>query len=61
MQVNQMGKPVIEYVVEFDHAVGDVPEINTAIALLLNHLKLELVRTNATKHGVFEYVLRTTE
>jgi hypothetical protein len=56
-----MGKPVIEYVVEFDHAVGDVPEINTAIALLLNHLKLELVRTNATKHGVFEYVLRTTE
>ena len=36
-------------------------ERNMAIYLLLDHFNLEIVRTNATKHGTTEMVLRKQE
>ena len=36
-------------------------ERDMAISLLLDHFNLEIVRTNATKHGTTEMVLRKQE
>lgn len=53
MRVNQRGDPIAEEFV-FGH-VGDATptdqDRNDAIALILEHLGLEIISTNATKHG----------
>lgn len=36
-------------------------DIKTAISLILSHLKMEIVKTNAAKHGNIELLLRSIE
>ena len=56
MQVNQQGNPVWEQTYAFsDLTLEDRKE---AVDLLFKHLKLELVRTNATESGLLELQLR---
>ena len=55
--VNTNGDPVEETVM----FIGDyhtLEECEKAICLLLDHFNLEVVRTNATKHGTTDVVLR---
>jgi hypothetical protein len=56
-RVNTNGDAVeeTELFVGFSHTDD---ERDKAICLLLDHLGLEVVRTNATKHGTTEIVLR---
>lgn len=65
MQVNQRGQPVREEIIYTSW--GTVHALTTtitddmrdqAIALLCEKLKVEIVLTNATKHGDTEVVLR---
>lgn len=62
MMVNQAGEPVKEELLYTSW--GDAPESVTnderdkAIALLCEHLGVCVYRTNATKHGTTELVLR---
>lgn len=59
MHVNQKGEPVVE--TELFKCWSDTAtdtERDTAISLILEHLGLEIVRTNATKHGNTELELR---
>jgi hypothetical protein len=63
VKVNQFGQPLVE---EYRFAyVGDAraeeQDIADAISLLCEHLKVDIVRTNATKHGGFELQLRRQE
>jgi len=56
MMVNQRGEPVQEdYLYPGDLRDG---ELEQALFMLLQHLNLDLVRTNATKHGNVELDLR---
>jgi hypothetical protein len=58
---NQNGDPIVEDVL---HRYVDQPtpgEMWQITAMLLDHLKLEAVRTNATKSGQFEIALRPTD
>lgn len=62
MRTNQADEPVVEdllyaFGMTFDSATDQ--ERDKAIALLCQHLGVEIVRTNATKHGTTEVVLRT--
>jgi hypothetical protein len=62
-QVNQYGEPIHEEQL-FAH-IGQLTcteitdqDRNDAIALILQHLGLEIIATNATKHGNTELMLR---
>jgi hypothetical protein len=62
MRVNQAGDPIEEeqvfaYVGD-DYKPRSDQDRNDAIALLCDHLKVEIWRTNATKHGDVQLVLR---
>ena len=62
--LNQAGQPIHEE--QLFTCVGSRDEItdqtrNDAIALILQHLGVEIVATNATKHGNTEMVLRKPE
>lgn len=60
--VNQKGEPVEETTLfrMWGETATD-EERDTAIFLILDHLKMKVVRTNATKHGNVELVLRKEE
>jgi hypothetical protein len=60
--VNRNGDPVEETQM-FPIWCGDHTdeERDMAIYLLLDHFNLEIIRTNATKHGTTEMVLRKQE
>ena len=54
-----LGDPVEEtqlFKLWSDSATDD--ERDTAISMILDYLQMEIVRTNATKHGTTEIVLR---
>lgn len=56
MMVNQRGEPVQEdYMLP---GIFEPGELEQAVCLLVQHLGLDLVRTNATKHGNTELRLR---
>lgn len=56
MRLNQIGAPVQEdYLCPDNFKPGELEE---AVCLLVTHLGLDLVRTNATKHGNTELRLR---
>lgn len=60
-RVNQMGEPVEEselFPHGFNYQSWSKEDLATALGLLCSHLKIEIVRTNATKHGATELVLR---
>ena len=57
--INRLGDPVEEtQLFKFwsDSATDD--ERDTAISMILDYLQMEIVRTNATKHGTTELVFR---
>jgi hypothetical protein len=57
--INRLGDPVEEtQLFKFwsDSATDD--ERDTAISMILDYLRMEIVRTNATKHGTTELELR---
>jgi len=57
--VNQRGEPVLEdYLYDFSSVSHD--ELQTIVFAILDHLKLEALRTNATKHGNTELIVRPT-
>lgn len=62
MRVNQRGAPIAEeQLFAFPgatHTVVTTDDLEDAIALLCAYLKVELWRTNATKHGNTELTLR---
>ena len=59
-QVNQRGEPIHEdWIGTPDNFVPG--EAERALLLLIDHLGLSLYRTNATKHGNVELVLRRNE
>lgn len=55
--INQRGEPIAE---EWLYSLSELKEgeLQRIVFLLLDHLKLEAYRTNATKHGNTEIVLR---
>ena len=55
-RVNQQGNPCFTEVV----SLGDLslPDLAECLELLLQELKLEIVRTNVTKHGCKELQIR---
>lgn len=65
MRVNQRGEEVVEdtlysscgMVFAFNSKITD-DDRDKAIALLCEKLKVSIVKTNATKHGATELVLR---
>lgn len=64
MMVNQRGEEVEETsLFTYGHAYENwtPAELAQAVGLLCLHLKVEVVRTNATKHGHVELVLRGAE
>lgn len=64
MRVNQRGEEVEETTLfPYGHAweKWTPEELAQAVALLCQHAGVEIVRTNATKHGNAELVLRPTE
>jgi hypothetical protein len=57
--VNQNGELVHEETLFEGWSIPATPaEKDTAIGLILNHLGMTIVRTNATKHGNVELELR---
>jgi len=63
MRVNSMDQPVVEdelFQVWSQTTATDL-EVREAIGLLLQHLQLKIVRTNATKHGNVELELERKE
>ncbi|OOV05785.1 hypothetical protein RF819_02835 [Rhodoferax fermentans] len=59
MQVNQRGEPVVEeHLFRYGIRSATDDERDTAIVLILEHLGLVIVKTNATKHGTTELELR---
>jgi len=61
-RTNQMDEPVEEtQLFEFWCDTATDKERDTAISLILGHLGLKIVRTNATKHGTTELELRKEE
>ena len=57
MQVNNQGKEVVEEIIIFPAQLSEY-QTTILVTLLLEHLKLRAVWTNATKHGHFEMELR---
>lgn len=58
-EVNQNGDPVQEVTLfECWSEPSTALERDTAIGLILNHLGMTIVRTNATRHGNAELELR---
>jgi hypothetical protein len=56
---NQNGDPVVEETLFEYWSIQATPkEQDRAIGLILNHLGMQIVRTNATKHGTVELELR---
>jgi hypothetical protein len=59
MQTNQRGEPIQEtYLLPYGADKMDEDELREALALLCDHLKVSIWRTNATKSGVPELELR---
>lgn len=58
--INQRGEPIVEEWLG-PHSELAEGELQRIVFLLLGHLKLEACRTNATKHGNTEIVLREVE
>ena len=61
MRTNQAGSPVEEemlYAHGMTFGAVEDKDRDAAIALLCRHFGVEVVRTNATKHGTTEVVLR---
>jgi hypothetical protein len=60
--VNQQGKPIEEQTIfptwGYERSQEDITK---TISLLCEHLNIEIVHTNATKHGNYEYQLRSAE
>ena len=59
MHVNQQGQPIHEQEISF--SMLTLEERKVAVDLLFKHLGLEIIRTNATKNGVFELQVRVEE
>jgi len=59
--VNQRGEPVYERTVAGCGVEPNEAELRTVVSMLLDHLNLEAVLTNATKHGTCEIELRSTK
>lgn len=59
MQVNQLGVPIDEECISYSYL--SKTERKEAIDMLFEHLKLDIVRTNATKTGAYELQLRTRD
>jgi hypothetical protein len=57
MNVNQQGHPIEEQSISYSYLT--LEEKKHAVQLLFEHLKLDIVRTNATKYGDFGLVLRS--
>lgn len=59
-RVNQRGAPVFETSVIFpsDLLEGEAKQL---LLLIVDHLCLEAVRTNATKHGTTQIILKPQE
>lgn len=57
MRVNQLGEEIKEERVSFPEWLGP-GEAEALLFVLLDHLKLDVVRTNATKCGATEMQLR---
>jgi hypothetical protein len=60
MNVNQRGEPIREDCLSFPFDL-EPGEAEKALFLLLEHLNLTLWRTNATKHGVTELMIRPVD
>lgn len=60
MQVNQKGEPIEEtYLLPFgDSSSMTLEELREALALVCDHLQVNIYRTNATKSGNVEIELR---
>lgn len=57
MRVNQLGQPILENVLFFDQMESH-KEVAQVLFMLLDKLNLQVVWTNATKHGNFEFELQ---
>lgn len=60
-RINQAGEPVQEeqlFVFAGDNHSLTFADLHDAIALLSQHMEVEIWRTNATKHGITELVLK---
>jgi hypothetical protein len=57
-RLNQAGEPVSEATLLFGVDFISDEERDEAIRLILQHLKMNVVRTNASKHGATVYELR---
>jgi hypothetical protein len=60
MKVNQDGKEIQEWTYG-SHSYCEPEEIQMIVFLMLEHLGLEAVKTNATKSCQFEIELRSTK
>lgn len=61
MRVNQQDAPIIEEVLFASWTSSEDPlDIARAISCLCEHLNIEIIRTNATKHGNTEVQIRST-
>lgn len=58
MNVNQLGEPVDEGVFTEEDFAGSRLLLACVVSLLLDHLNLYAISTNATKHGNREIILR---
>jgi hypothetical protein len=58
--VNQAGEPVQETILFGATALArvELSDVITAVNLLCERLNVEIVHTNATKHGVFDTILQ---
>jgi len=62
MQINQKGDPIKESPVFTSwHRTDNPEEIAISINLLMDHLGLEVWKTNATKHGEYGLELRKVD
>ena len=55
--MNQDNKAIMEEVLQYPYQL-DTQVVKKLLLLTIRHLELEAVRTNATKHGNEEIVLR---
>lgn len=58
MSVNQLGEPVDEGIFTEEDFVDSPRLLSRVVSLLLDHLNLYAISTNATKHGNRETLLR---
>jgi hypothetical protein len=57
--VNQRGEPVVETIL--DSAALDEADLREVVGMLLDYFHLEVVQTNATKHGNVALELREVQ